>query len=495
MANKVVDEVMHSRHSKSSTASTKGILSFFKYPSHSGNYAVRDKLMVLFPKILEAAYQSDKFVDRHDLLLQLQEIKRQMKPKKILKTFRSYTSFLQTQQDYWIHMDGIAKLDKRIKTMESELSKKQNTCKIDDLPPPENGGIETELSALDQVKRERENAKIELMKLLESKASLIHGEEMCDPFKPGPVGESPVHVCFLLGLTDIGKEVIEKYYKDGSTLSVAYKSDLLPLQTENPLIEPDEDPSDESKGDVFPRETGLYTGETLLHIAIVNEDAELVEYLLERKIKISSRATGMFFQPKWTHPQVKDLTQWQRFLSWIAGIDLKVEKFAVAAREENEYSACYYGEYPLSFAASIGSIQICRLLLSCKTSRANDRVDSIKKKLGRIGRSQTFVQHNKHWCLNSDGKTSRSSLWEFLNAIDYFGNTALHMAVLHRKKEVIDWLMTNEEAKASLEILNFDGYTPLTYAARLGYVDIFNHLLFKYHSRTGWTYGKVTDPS
>jgi ankyrin repeat protein len=82
-------------------------------------------------------------------------------------------------------------------------------------------------------------------------------------------------------------------------------------------------------------------------------------------------------------------------------------------------------------------------------------------------------------------------LWEFLNAVDFFGNTALHMAVLHRKKNVIDWLMTNDYAKASLEILNFDGFTPLTYAARLGYVDIFNHILLKHLSRTGWTYGKV----
>mmetsp|Transcript_30817 Transcript_30817/g.64537 ORF Transcript_30817/g.64537 Transcript_30817/m.64537 type:complete len:261 (+) Transcript_30817:564-1346(+) len=212
--------------------------------------------------------------------------------------------------------------------------------------------------------------------------------ESGDVFMPGPVGESPVHICFLLGLDEIGKEVIAKYYPNSETLSVAYKNDLLPLLPENPCSKPAGDNGDS-------REIGLYTGETLLHIAIAKEDAELVAFLLDKGIEISSTANGVFFQPRWIRPCVKDLTRWQRFLSWMAGVDLDVEKFAVVARQLNEYSACYYGEYPLSFAASVGSVQICKLLLACQKARGDD--PSISRSVSRIERSPTFVQHNKHW--------------------------------------------------------------------------------------------------
>ncbi len=353
--------------------------------------------------------------------------------------------------------------------------------------------IRTELSKL---KQNRKDTKLSLMKLLESKATPVQNEVLLERFKPGPVGESPVHDCFLLGLTDIGMEIIDLYYANSSSINVAYKNDLRPLQKDE-AENSDRTNQDSSEEE---REYGLYTGETLLHIAIVKEDVEMVVYLLQQGIEVSSRATGVFFQPKWIRPHVKDLTLWQRFLSWIAGVDLNLEKFTGVSQEKNDYSACYYGEYPLSFAASVGSVEICKLLfLHIKNTEAlcdsntvqragkHSYPNNIKEamdKFCRLGKSQTFSKHNKHWNSNSNQLLS-----EFVNAVDYFGNTALHMAVLHRKMDVIDWLMTTEVA--SLEILNYDGFTPLTYAARLGYVDIYNHILFKHLSRTGWTYGKV----
>jgi ankyrin repeat protein len=393
---------------------------------------------------------------------------------------------MQTQQDYWNLMDIIVKLDKKIKNMVTEKSKHMTlishiTDESTFIQESDIRRIEAELSKLSQ---ERESAKKELLDLLATKADPVQqGGGDCDRFKPGPVGESPVHICFLLGLADIGHEVIKQYYSEKTLLSVPYKNDLLPLQIDSVLKKSNEDFSSP--------ENGLYTGETLLHIAIVNEDAALVKDLLDQGIEISSPATGVFFQPRWIRPRVKDLSRWQKFLSWISGVDLKVEKFAILSREVNEYSACYYGEYPLSFAASVGSVQICKLLLSYHKDREKDAPKMAANQLSRIGKSQTFVQHNQHWSGKAGGM-QRSSLWEFLNAIDFFGNTALHMAVFHRRKNVIDWLMTNVDARASLEILNFDGFTPLTFAARLGYVDIFNHILFKYLSKTGWTYGKVS---
>ena len=51
---------------------------------------------------------------------------------------------------------------------------------------------------------------------------------------------------------------------------------------------------------------------------------------------------------------------------------------------------------------------------------------------------------------------------------DSYGNTALHMAVLYKKLEIIDWMLSKVGSKMLLSILNDDGFTPLTLAARSG---------------------------
>ncbi len=102
----------------------------------------------------------------------------------------------------------------------------------------------------------------------------------------------------------------------------------------------------------------------------------------------------------------------------------------------------------------------------------------------------TFLEFNKHHSV----KAKAEPMWRFLNACDTFGNTAMHMAVFHRRKEVVDWLMTTKEGRDNLNILNFDGFTPLTLAARHGYVDIFHHILYTHMSKVAWKYGKVRFP-
>ena len=59
------------------------------------------------------------------------------------------------------------------------------------------------------------------------------------------------------------------------------------------------------------------------------------------------------------------------------------------------------------------------------------------------------------------------------------------------QKAVVDWLMTLKEGKDALEILNYDGLTPLTLAARNGHVDMFMHILYRHLSKIAWIYGKV----
>ncbi|KAM9316523.1 transient receptor potential cation channel subfamily V member 6-like [Gastrophryne carolinensis] len=75
-----------------------------------------------------------------------------------------------------------------------------------------------------------------------------------------------------------------------------------------------------------PIECKIYQGETALHIAIVNQNAEMVKELISRKADLhSARAMGSFFAPR--------------------------------------ESGHYYGEYVLSFAACVGNQAIIRLLV------------------------------------------------------------------------------------------------------------------------------------
>ena len=68
----------------------------------------------------------------------------------------------------------------------------------------------------------------------------------------------------------------------------------------------------------------------------------------------------------------------QRLKARIIGIDLNVEKFAAVKKVENKYSGCYYGELPLSFAASVGNVNICDLLYYCWQKRVEFVVQGTK---------------------------------------------------------------------------------------------------------------------
>ena len=57
----------------------------------------------------------------------------------------------------------------------------------------------------------------EILKIL--KESKIEGDL---PFLPGPVGESPLHACFLLGLRHLGMKIVNEYYNTPELLSVPY---------------------------------------------------------------------------------------------------------------------------------------------------------------------------------------------------------------------------------------------------------------------------------
>nr|XP_033814054.1 transient receptor potential cation channel subfamily V member 6-like [Geotrypetes seraphini] len=119
------------------------------------------------------------------------------------------------------------------------------------------------------------------------------GEDVIDPYTKGALGENVLHVAAL-------------YNNQESLVTIL-----------------DAHPSLINK----PMDCDLYKGETALHIAIVNQNFEMVKELLARKADTeNSRAIGQFF----------------------------------AAGNKGQ---CYYGEYVLSFAACTGNEEVFRLLV------------------------------------------------------------------------------------------------------------------------------------
>ena len=394
----------------------------------------------------------------------------------------------------------------------------------------------------EEVVRKKEEVVRDLQKIQSD-----HSAQNPDLFPTGPVGDSPIHCCFLLGLCDLGKELISEFYSSPELLSLPYKNDLEPWRRLASKAERNKRSNLSNLNDIMrkslqlltatrrnstnpdlePLEDGLYTGETILHIAIVQEDEEMVQFLLDEGIEISSQAKGVFFQPRFQQPRSSDLTMLQRLKARIIGVDLKTDKFAAVKKVENKYSGCYYGEYPLSFAASIGNVDICDQLYCCWLARIKAASDGTCKMTQRerneirnslntqskeqeqsqeqtpqraMFKSRSFASLNSHklfkdsavWHSSSNlNRESKGLVWHFVNAADSFGNTAMHMAVINNRPAVIDWLMTLDEGRPSLEMLNHEGFTPLTLAARHGHVEVFDHILYKHMSEMSWTYGQV----
>ena len=91
----------------------------------------------------------------------------------------------------------------------------------------------------------------------------------------GPVGENPIHTCVLHGLVDLAIQIIGDFPELAKS---AYKSDLVPWKNH---LETNDDP-------------GLYTGETVLHLAIGLGEEVLVDYLISNKADYGEGGRAVF---------------------------------------------------------------------------------------------------------------------------------------------------------------------------------------------------------
>ena len=209
----------------------------------------------------------------------------------------------------------------------------------------------------------------------------------------GAISETPIHLLFLNGTKKhiaIAEALLEKY----------------------PELAVDS------------YEDGEYYGETCLHLAIIQNNVKAVQILLETGYTdVHARARGKFFVPV-------DINRG----------DLKLRK--------NDFDGfAYYGEYPLSFAASIGNQKIYDLL----------------------------IQNGSKPC-----KT------------DSFGNGVLHLAVIHNQPDMYYHALNHpEKISADPDVCNIYDLSPLALAAKLGKSEMFDKIL-EISSKRYWSYNTVT---
>uniref|UniRef100_A0A0N5AF80 ANK_REP_REGION domain-containing protein n=1 Tax=Syphacia muris TaxID=451379 RepID=A0A0N5AF80_9BILA len=178
--------------------------------------------------------------------------------------------------------------------------------------------------------------------------------------------------------------------------------------------------------DIFVSED--YYGLTPLHQAVVNEDPQMVNFLLQHGADVNERCFGARFCPE---DQVSSRT------------DSLEHEYVELSPKTSYVGRMYFGEYPLSFAVCINQIDCYRLLISKKADP---------------------------------------------NAKDTNGNTVLHLAVIHEKPEMLR-LAYNTGGK--LHVMNKQNLTPLTLAARLAKKKMFEEIL-KLESDVMWLYGDAS---
>ncbi|GLH11320.1 Transient receptor potential cation channel subfamily V member 6 [Gryllus bimaculatus] len=255
----------------------------------------------------------------------------------------------------------------------------------------------TESNVTSGVKKQAGTSTQKLYKLVDLKDPARCRDVCWDLRERGAVGETILHLCLLNATAvhaDIAKRLLRFYPK-----------------LVNDIYMCDE-----------------YYGESVLHVAIVNEDPAMVKFLLDSGADVHERCFGNFMSPEDQKASRNDSQDHE----WVNVCTLT-----------NYEGYVYWGEYPLSFAACLGQEECYRLVLA---RGANP------------------------------------------DAQDTNGNTVLHMLVIYEKLETFDMAY---ELGAAINIRNVLNLTPLTLAAKLARIEMFFHIL-NIEREIYWQIGSIT---
>ena len=262
-----------------------------------------------------------------------------------------------------------------------------------------------------------------------SNISLLH--------ERGPVGELPVHYCFLLGglhesNIELGFEMLKK---DKNLISTQYCGQ---------------------------EHTSPYEGENILHIAIINKfKLKVITDLLQLKDGkklLQQAATGTFFKDPYLKPK---------------------DAFGAHLTDGQEalYGQCYMGEYPLFFAIATNQFEIFEALVAAGANL--NQLDSYGNNalhvLVILQNEKAYKYFKRRWTevFFPEVKESRE--------IDYCGEGKTNKQDPETGNAlVVPWKQRNDR-----------GLTPFTLAADRGLEKIFDWLVEE-DRKLEWMYGKVT---
>uniref|UniRef100_A0A914YDM3 Ion transport domain-containing protein n=1 Tax=Panagrolaimus superbus TaxID=310955 RepID=A0A914YDM3_9BILA len=246
-------------------------------------------------------------------------------------------------------------------------------------------------------------------------------------------------------LADIAKESVKS--KDPTELDVHIKTKVRPFLynggdgAELPIHDVIAQRHKERHGTEF-SPVGQTPSETALHMGIVNENAEMVRFLLKAGADVSQRCSGNFF----TCDDQKNSRE-----------DKWDSEHAILSRHSSYTGHLYWGEYPLAFAACLSQVACFRML-----------------------------------CAHGADPN-----WQDSNL-----NTVLHICTIRQNWTMFELALSQG---ANLHILNRQGLTPLTLAAYLArkqvkkisisiytkkFEQMFEHIV-EVEREVHWTYGAV----
>ena len=192
-----------------------------------------------------------------------------------------------------------------------------------------------------------------------------------------------------------------------------------------------------------------YFGETVLHMAVANEDPQMVTFLVRNGAALQERASGALFSPedqkltrrdcpeslnievdtrtnyKGTRSRTLIIRNSHDFFNSMYGPNLFNQRYLDLIPS----GLAYMGEYPLSFSACLNQQAAYHIILSAGADP---------------------------------------------DSVDTNGNSVVHMMVIHNNKEMLNMVYENG---ASTTLRNRQGFTPLSLAAKFGNKDLFFHIL------------------
>ena len=263
--------------------------------------------------------------------------------------------------------------------------------------------------------------------------------------KRGPVGETLLHR-LILGHPDKGKE-----NKLRKVLDLLLKLDDPVLLKEivchaynrrDPKVAQVKSGTERSTKSLRYKEL-VFDGETGLHLAIAFGDMELVEKLLSLGADLCSRAYGSTFAP---------------------GV-----------------SRTYFGEYPLSLAAAMGSMEVAEIMLRHYSKQTPAVLDN----------EQDIVS------MNDEAKALEKTKDALYRKMDTFDNNAFHIAIINHRIDFYIFLLKEavRDGLTAVQVSEFYGaygLTPLTLAV-LWYPDGsgFQKVLDTFKGKVLWVFSGI----